>query len=382
MNLKKSCPLPSQISIYLGVELNSASRARLSWQRVAHIPQALSVIQLLSMTSAGHVGIPLGLPHRRSLQRWFIRPRIDPVRQRSEEEATSHLLCPVRALSCYVARTGPAALHRSQRLFLHYRERSLGQPLSAQRLSHWLCEAVSQAYVSSGVDPPENIKAHSTRGISSSTALHGGIVSDVRDPAVRSPACLHAGSCCSPSFVAGQRIVPSLTYQVFFMKKLWTITIPGKDSFADSIFHYYQELPKYLRGYHKCSREEVFQLAALIYRVKFEDDKSHFPTIPKMLRELVPQDLIRQMSPDDWKRSVVAYFNKQAGKSREEAKLMFLKIIFKWPTFGSAFFEVKQTTEPNFPEILLIAINKHGVSLIDPKTKVCVCVGTSAPPPV
>ncbi|KAJ4935315.1 hypothetical protein JOQ06_016851 [Pogonophryne albipinna] len=165
-------------------------------------------------------------------------------------------------------------------------------------------------------------------------------------------------------------IVPSLTYQVFFMKKLWTITVPGKDSFADSIFHYYQELPKYLRGYHKCSREEVFQLAALIYRVKFEDDKSHFPTIPKMLRELVPQDLIRQMSPDDWKRSVVAYFNKQAGKSREEAKLMFLKTIFKWPTFGSAFFEVKQTTEPNFPEILLIAINKHGVSLIDPKTKI------------
>uniref|UniRef100_A0AAX7TJ81 Myosin VIIAa n=1 Tax=Astatotilapia calliptera TaxID=8154 RepID=A0AAX7TJ81_ASTCA len=164
-------------------------------------------------------------------------------------------------------------------------------------------------------------------------------------------------------------IVPSLTYQVFFMKKLWTNTVPGKDSFADSIFHYYQELPKYLRGYHKCSREEVFQLAALIYRVKFEDDKSHFPTIPKMLRELVPQDLIRQMSPDDWKRSVVAYFNKQAGKSREEAKLMFLKVIYKWPTFGSAFFEVKQTTEPNYPEILLIAINKHGVSLIDPKSK-------------
>ncbi|XP_076846902.1 myosin VIIAa isoform X2 [Brachyhypopomus gauderio] len=164
-------------------------------------------------------------------------------------------------------------------------------------------------------------------------------------------------------------IVPSLTYQVFFMKKLWTNTVPGKDSFADSIFHYYQELPKYLRGYHKCSRDEVFQLAALIYRVKFEDDKSYFPSIPKLLKELIPHDLIRLLSPDDWKRSILAYFNKQAGKSREEAKLMFLKIIFKWTTFGSAFFEVKQTTETNLPEILLIAINKHGVSLIDPKTK-------------
>ncbi|XP_074191830.1 unconventional myosin-VIIa isoform X6 [Rhinolophus sinicus] len=164
-------------------------------------------------------------------------------------------------------------------------------------------------------------------------------------------------------------IVPSLTYQVFFMKKLWTTTVPGKDPMADSIFHYYQELPKYLRGYHKCTREEVLQLGALIYRVKFEEDKSYFPSIPKLLRELVPQDLIRQVSPDDWKRSIVAYFNKHAGKSREEAKLAFLKLIFKWPTFGSAFFEVKQTTEPNFPEILLIAINKYGVSLIDPRSK-------------
>lgn len=63
-----------------------------------------------------------------------------------------------------------------------------------------------------------------------------------------------------------------------------------------------QELPKYLRGYHKCTREEVLQLAALIYRVKFEDDKSYFPCIPKLLKELVPQDLVRQLSPDDWKR--------------------------------------------------------------------------------
>ncbi|XP_059397583.1 unconventional myosin-VIIa isoform X1 [Carassius carassius] len=163
--------------------------------------------------------------------------------------------------------------------------------------------------------------------------------------------------------------VPSLTYQVFFMKKLWTNTIPGKDPMADSIFHYFQELPKYMRGYHKCSLEEAFQLAALIYRVRFEEDKSQFHNFTKMLKELVPQDMIHQLSPDDWKRPVVTYFNKHSGKSREEAKLMFLEIIYKWPTFGSAFFEVKQSSDPNFPEVLLIAINKHGVTLIDPKTK-------------
>ncbi|KAI4797623.1 hypothetical protein KUCAC02_024959 [Chaenocephalus aceratus] len=157
--------------------------------------------------------------------------------------------------------------------------------------------------------------------------------------------------------------------KVFFMKKLWTNTTPGKDTMADSIFHYYQELPKYLRGYHKCLKEEVHQLAALIYRVKFEDDKSHFINISKVLKDLVPQDQIRHLSPDDWKRSIMSLFNKHSGKSQEEAKLSFLKIIFKWTTFGSAFFEVKQTTDLNYPETLLIAINKHGVSLIDPKTK-------------
>ena len=58
--------------------------------------------------------------------------------------------------------------------------------------------------------------------------------------------------------------------------------------------------------------------------------------------------------------------------SVDDAKINFLKIIYRWPTFGSAFFEVKQTTDQSYPELLLIAINKQGVSLIHPQTKVIV----------
>ncbi|XP_052782593.1 myosin-VIIa-like isoform X3 [Mya arenaria] len=163
--------------------------------------------------------------------------------------------------------------------------------------------------------------------------------------------------------------VPQFTYQVFFMKKLWTNLVPGKDLNADLIFHYHQELPKLLRGYHKCSTGESARLAALIYRVKFGENKTGLQNLPRILRELVPADMIKAQSPDEWKRAIVSEFNNDGGKSQEDAKVEFLKVIYKWPTFGSAFFEVKQTTEPNYPEILLIAINKNGVNLIHPHTK-------------
>lgn len=64
------------------------------------------------------------------------------------------------------------------------------------------------------------------------------------------------------------------------MKKLWSNTVIGRDKVADLMFHFNQELPKYLRGYHKCNREDAAIVASYIYRVKFGDKKDRFPYIP------------------------------------------------------------------------------------------------------
>uniref|UniRef100_A0A8C1FJK0 Myosin VIIA n=1 Tax=Cyprinus carpio carpio TaxID=630221 RepID=A0A8C1FJK0_CYPCA len=146
------------------------------------------------------------------------------------------------------------------------------------------------------------------------------------------------------------------------------ISVPEGDFFFDFVRHLTDWIKK-ARAVKDETVDQHHSSSLLNTLVRFEEDKSQFHNFTKMLKELVPQDMIHQLSPDDWKRPVVMYFNKHSGKSREEAKLMFLEIIYKWPTFGSAFFEVKQSSDPNFPEVLLIAINKHGVTLIDPKTK-------------
>ncbi|KTG33664.1 hypothetical protein cypCar_00029292 [Cyprinus carpio] len=161
----------------------------------------------------------------------------------------------------------------------------------------------------------------------------------------------------------------NVSYTVFFMRKLWFNIIPGRDVEADLIFHYPQELPKYLRGYHRCTKEEMVMLGALLFRVKVDNDKTQFPMIPRMLKDLVPNDQLKAMSADEWKKHIFAEYNKQTGTTVEQAMIGFLKIVYKWPTFGCAFFDVKQTSEPNFPDIVRIAISKQGVTVIHPKTK-------------
>ena len=40
-----------------------------------------------------------------------------------------------------------------------------------------------------------------------------------------------------------------------------------------------QEIPNYLRGYHKCSSEESVNLAALLFRAKYGNEQQPFDHI-------------------------------------------------------------------------------------------------------
>jgi len=161
------------------------------------------------------------------------------------------------------------------------------------------------------------------------------------------------------------------SYQVFFMKKLWINTVPGRDRNADLIFHFHQEVPKFLRGWHSIDVKQAANLAALLYRTRFGKSKEELGVSAQqgLLQELVPSDQLNLLKLPDWRKEIDKAHNKHSGISSEDAKVEFLKEVFKLPTFGCTFFEVKQSTDQNYPELLLIAIGKQGVSLIDRETK-------------
>ena len=84
-----------------------------------------------------------------------------------------HRLCVVRALDHYVRCT--EEFRSTNQLFVCFGGKEKGGPLSVRRLSQWLCEGITTAYERAGREPPGVIKAHSTRGTSTSVALLKGV---------------------------------------------------------------------------------------------------------------------------------------------------------------------------------------------------------------
>ena len=91
----------------------------------------------------------------------------------SPEDQRLNCLCPVRALHAYVDRT--KACRQSSQLFVSWAPPRMGRPITKERLSHWVVDAIAMAYRCKGRDPPNGLRAHSTRGIAASWALFKGL---------------------------------------------------------------------------------------------------------------------------------------------------------------------------------------------------------------
>lgn len=81
-------------------------------------------------------------------------------------------LCPVRALRGKRDKMGP--LHKMEQLFVCFGAQALEKPLSKQRLSRWLVQAVEAACKAMGAAKPCEFRAHSTREVSVSWATWKG----------------------------------------------------------------------------------------------------------------------------------------------------------------------------------------------------------------
>ncbi len=63
----------------------------------------------------------------------------------------------------------------TEQLFVSFGNRTKGHPVTKQRLSKWIVDAVMLAYSSLGLQCPIGVRAHSTRGIASSWAWSSGV---------------------------------------------------------------------------------------------------------------------------------------------------------------------------------------------------------------
>ena len=120
----------------------------------------------------------------------------------------------------------------------------------------------------------------------------------------------------------------------------------------------------------KCLVKIYKNLFVLVYRAAYGQSKHVLTTSAQVLTDILPFDLVKQNKPKDWIKQIEKCYNKHSKLEQNDAKTEFLRETSKLPTFGSTFFEVKQSTDQNYPELLLVAINKNGVSLVDRQTKV------------
>ncbi len=106
-------------------------------------------------------------------RRFRFRPLLQSYRLHRGRMPRLQCPAPVRALRIYIDRS--ASFRQSDQLFVCYGGSTKGRAVSKQRLSHWIVDAIMEAYASQGLECPLHIRGHSTRAIASSWAWSRGM---------------------------------------------------------------------------------------------------------------------------------------------------------------------------------------------------------------
>ncbi|XP_068108865.1 uncharacterized protein [Hyperolius riggenbachi] len=91
----------------------------------------------------------------------------------SEENNTLHSLDVSRVLKAYI--TATEEIRKSDHLFLVPSGYRKGHGASSRTIASWLIKAIQGAYRAINVEPPDGIRAHSTRGMASSWAAYSNV---------------------------------------------------------------------------------------------------------------------------------------------------------------------------------------------------------------
>ncbi len=81
----------------------------------------------------------------------------------SEQDQGLNPLCPVRALKMYIERSAP--FRQSEQPCVCFGGHTKGSPVTKQRLSGWIIDAITLAYSSLDQQCPMGARAHLTRGL-------------------------------------------------------------------------------------------------------------------------------------------------------------------------------------------------------------------------
>nr|CAH8840255.1 unnamed protein product [Trichobilharzia regenti] len=153
-------------------------------------------------------------------------------------------------------------------------------------------------------------------------------------------------------------------YKLSFIKNLWIDTVPGEDLKIDEMFHYPQELPKYICGYYNTSVEKSVEYGALIAIAN-----GHKLLDMLSLDCIIPQTVRQQLSDGEWRARINNAMERFIELNKVNARTKFLQSLKEYITFGSSFMKVKQTTMQKFPENIILAINQRGLLIMNATTK-------------